>query len=160
VTDDERGTGPVPDDRDGAGPAAGDRDRTGSGATGADELNRLAELLMRLVRDEAIDVCDRLADGRMGGPDGRRWREVLESGTPRDAVRELIPDVVDQVLFQLLDALDGNDIPLGWRRADGSWVSLYDLGRSEMGGWLMGTDSWRERYSTQRFFAPEPPSLD
>jgi hypothetical protein len=118
------------------------------------ETARFAELLMRLVRDEAIAVCDAFAAGRMGGPDGTRWREVLDDPTARRAVRELIPDVVDQVLFQLLNALDSGDLPVGWQREDGSWADLYDLGRSELAGQFLGADGWRERYSAHRFFEP------
>ncbi|MFG1954215.1 hypothetical protein [Micromonospora sp. NPDC048830] len=119
------------------------------------ELARFAELLMRRVRDEAIAACDNLAAGRMSGPDGTRWREATADPAARAAVRELIPDVVDQALFELLNALDNGDLPLGWQRDDGSWADLYDLGRSEMAGWFMVGDGWRAQHSRQRFFDPD-----
>lgn len=116
------------------------------------ELQRFAEMLMRLVRDQSIESCDALASGRMAGPVGVRWRDVLADRRTREAVSQVIPDIVDEVLFRLLNSLDQGDIPLAWRREDGSWVDLYDLGKSEMAGWLLAPDSdgWRTRYSSQR----------
>lgn len=115
------------------------------------DLDRFAELLIQQVRDQPIRICDRLAAGRMHGPDGERWRSVLGGTDARAAVTELIPDIVDQVLAHLLNALDQGDLPLAWRGEDGECVDLYDLGRSEMAGWLFGEDSWRERFSGERF---------
>jgi hypothetical protein len=117
------------------------------------ELQRFAEMLMLLVRDQAIGDCDALAARKMGGEDGKRWRNLLSHSGARDAVRELIPDIVDQVLFRLLNGLDQGDIPLAWQREDGSYVDLYDLGRSEMAGWLLSRDAagWRPQHSRQRW---------
>jgi hypothetical protein len=123
------------------------------------EVRRFAELLMRQVRDEAIAECDAHATGRMLGQSGARWRELLDGDDVRGAVQELIPEVVDLTLFYLIHALDQGDLPLAWQRRDGSYVSLYDLGRSEMAGMLlMGPDGWRHSYSSQRIFDPEADS--
>jgi len=115
------------------------------------DLARFAEILIHQVRDQPIRICDHLAAGRMHGPDGERWRGVLAGAEARAAVTELLPDIVDQVLAHLLNALDQGDLPLAWRGEDGSCVDLYDLGRGEMAGWLFGEDSWRERFSGDRF---------
>lgn len=116
------------------------------------ELQRFAEMLMLLVRDQSIKDCDALATRRMGGEDGKRWRDLLGDRRAREAVQELIPDIVDQVLFRLLNALDQGDMPLAWQREDSSYADLYDLGKSEMAGWLMARDAegWRARHSLQR----------
>ena len=118
-----------------------------------DELQRFAQMLMLLVRDQSIKDCDALAARRMGGEDGKRWRDLLADRRARAAVQELIPDIVDQVLFRLLNALDQGDMPVAWQRADGSYVDLYDLGKSEMAGWLVARDAegWRARHSLQRW---------
>lgn len=117
------------------------------------ELHRFAELLIRTVRDQAIADCDALASGKMFGPTGERWRELIADQRTGKAVREVIPDIIDEVLFKFLHALDSGDLPLHWRRKDGSYVELYDLGKSEMAGWFVGSDQdcWRARYSKQRW---------
>jgi hypothetical protein len=119
-----------------------------------DDLRRFAEALIEKVRDRAIIACDHLASGEMVGPDGIRWRTVVPDDEMRRAVHELIPDIVDQVLFELLNATDNDELPLGWRRQDGSLIGLEELGSAEMAGWLMGSPGWRHQYSQQRFFDP------
>lgn len=115
------------------------------------ELNRFAEMLLQLVRDEAISDCDALAAGGLFGPPApnEAWRKLRVDQRTRETCREVIPDIVDQVLFRLLHALDQGDIPLAWQHEDGSCTSLYDLGRSEMAGWFGASDpdGWRPRYS-------------
>lgn len=118
------------------------------------ELDRFAQRLMQLVRDRAIAACDRLASGAMAGPDGERWRELTRDEHARRALGELIPDIVDRTLFELLDAVDNDRLPLGWQTEGGSLVGLEELGSGEMGGWLMASDGWRAHYSAQRFFDP------
>jgi hypothetical protein len=67
----------------------------------------------------------------------------------------IIPDVVDQVLFHLLDAIDNGQLPVGWPQVDGSLVPLDQLGRAEMAGWLMmGKGGWVDRFSQERSFDP------
>ena len=78
------------------------------------ELHRFAEMLMRWVRDPSIDSCDTLASRRMFGPTGERWRDRLAEPQAREAMSQLIPDIVDEVLFKLLHALDQGDMPLAW----------------------------------------------
>ena len=115
-------------------------------------VSQFADTLMRLVRDDSISDCDRLTDGRTKGPMGDRWRQALGDLRAEDAVNLLIPDIVDQVLFHLMDAIDNEHLPLAWQRQDHSYVSLARAGRSEMAGWLvMGKGGWIERFSKQRF---------
>jgi hypothetical protein len=116
----------------------------------ANELDRFADQLMRRVRDPAVARCDRLAKGEVRGPAGEYWRRNVSSGS----IHELIPEIVDSVLFELLDAADNGELNLAWRNADGSCVALHDLGSQEMAGWLVGSGGWRERFSQQRFYDP------
>ena len=114
------------------------------------ELARFARLLMTLVRDCAITECDRLARGEISGPSGERWRQVIAEQSARDALLELIPEIVDATLFELLDRIDNGDLPLAWQAEDGSTAGLRELGGWEMAGWLAGGD-WPKGYSEQRF---------
>lgn len=122
------------------------------------ELQRFAELLMRLVRDKSIVSCDRRAAGRIISPGGQRWNAQITDERTRTAVQALIPEIVDAVLFRLLTALDNGDIPLAWRGEDGSYADLDDLGAAEMSGWFIAGDGWRAQYSDQRFANPDEDS--
>lgn len=116
------------------------------------ELRRFAEALIRLVRDSAIEVCDDLLAGHERGPRGERWRALAADPAIRDALASVIPDVVDQVLFEFLDAVDNQKLPLAWQREDGSCVPLHDLGQEEMAGWLAaGQGGWLDSFSRHRF---------
>jgi hypothetical protein len=105
---------------------------------------------MKLVRDPAIGEADRLARGAIKGPSGHRWRALMAENTPQEVLLEVIPEIVDQTLFHLLDAIDNGALPLVWRAEDGSETTLQDLGLSEMAGWLAGGD-WPNQYSAERF---------
>jgi hypothetical protein len=115
-------------------------------------LDRFAERLIRLVRDRAIIACDQLISGEASGPLADRWREIASTDDARESIEALIPDIVEQTLFQLCDALDNGQLPLGWRRDDGSCVPLEELGQGEMAGWIMmGAGGWVARFSQERF---------
>lgn len=121
--------------------------------SGRPELERFARALITSVRDRAIDGCDRSARGT-NGPDGAIWRTAMESGSVEWALFDLIPEIVDEVLFELLDSIDTGELPLGWRTESGTYFALEELGRSETGGWLMGSPGWRHEYSRTRFSDP------
>ena len=113
---------------------------------------QFADRVMQSVRDAAISDCDRLTDGRTKGPMGDRWRQALTDLTAKEAVSLLIPDIVDQVLFHLMDAIDNDHLPLSWQSQHQTSVSLALAGHGEMAGWVaMGKGGWIERFSKQRF---------
>ena len=114
-----------------------------------------AQHLVELVRDRSIEACDVLLRGQTRGRLGDRWRQAIESDNPREALSQLIPDVVDQVLFHFLDAIDNENLPLMWPGGGGTAIHLSSAGRGEMAGWYtMGRGGWIERFSKQRYFDP------
>jgi hypothetical protein len=115
---------------------------------------KFAMLLVTLIRDRAIEQCDSLASGRMHGPDGKKWRELVGDETVQAALFEVIPDIVDETLFCLLNAIDNEDIPLVWKKEDGTFVPLAELVRMEGAGEFMGATGWRYTFSKQRWFNP------
>ncbi len=71
------------------------------------------------------------------------------SGDPEDLIRTIIPDVVDHVLFRLLDAIDGG-AGLFYRASNGKMVDLEIEGLAELAGWFKGKDGWIDQYSKER----------
>ena len=111
------------------------------------EIEEFAKLLMREVRDQAIRGNDALLEPHARSPVAMRWRQA---GSP-DVVKTVIPDVVDEVLFRLLNAIDQGALRLKFVSSSGKDVDLTEEGLSELAGWYMGSDGWREAYSEERF---------
>ncbi len=112
-------------------------------------IDIFAERLVRLVRDRTIRSCSQdLGPGPLS-PVGKHWRAVLGS-VDIDALRNvLIPDCVDEAVFYLLNAIDNEEIRLLFAAPDGQIVDLSESG--ELGGCYMGGESWRERFSNEKF---------
>jgi hypothetical protein len=116
------------------------------------DLDGFAESLIRDVRDRAIADCDRLSSGASVGPSGRYWAAALQQDAATCAYR-LIPAIVDQTLFALLDAIDNQRLGLLLANDESECRSLDEPGLGELAGWLVGAeDSWRKRFSRERFF--------
>jgi hypothetical protein len=80
-----------------------------------------------------------------------RWQRLVNDALERRTLDHLIPLIVDMVLFSLGDALDQNLLELHWEKADGTCVSLEQLGGGEIGGWLTpGPYGWIQRFSSER----------
>lgn len=118
------------------------------------ELDRFGKTLVSLVRDKAIASCDNLIQGKTLGPYGGRWKAAIQNRGIQEALAELMPDVVDQVIFCLLDAIDNEQFAFLWRTSDGRIQNFDDLGKGEIAGWFMGSPGWRHKFSSQRFFDP------
>lgn len=115
------------------------------------EILEFAKLLIQHVRDMSIKSCDQALNPRSNDPVVKRWREAAESQNSLNSIASvLIPDVVDNVIFNLLDAIDNGHLKLTFTASDGKQVDLQEDGLGELGGWHMGSGGWRAMYSKQR----------
>lgn len=112
------------------------------------EIKEFARLLVRHVRDEAVQSSDAVLQPNATHAIARRWRAAVPEP---DALKVVIPDVVDDVLFHLLHAIDEGLLPLKFTSTHGVEVDLTADGRSELAGWYMGTGGFRAMYSEERF---------
>jgi hypothetical protein len=73
------------------------------------EVLEFAEMLIALVRDQA--VASGIAKVQPGAfsPDAKRWRKT---GIQKQAGEVLVPDVVDEAIFYLLSSIDGGKLRL------------------------------------------------
>jgi len=83
-------------------------------------------------------------------PISKRWKDA-SAGDPASFAKVIIPDVVDDTIFQLLQAIDGGILTLSFTASDGRTVDLTAEGMSELAGWYLGIPGWRSTYSTERF---------
>lgn len=124
-----------------------------------DCLEEFGRSLVLAVRDPAIQTCDeRLVAARepafrQPSAAERRWSELLQS-MPEEVASSLIPDIVDEVIKQLLFAIDQHHIELLFVAQNGKTIELRST-NTEFGA-LHGMydgfqDTWREKYSVERY---------
>jgi hypothetical protein len=106
------------------------------------EIEEFAKILIKEVRDAAIQSNDRELRPGGGSPVGKRWRDAAQGNDLEKIGRVLIPDIVDDTLFYLLRAIDEGLLPLSFQAKDGKKVDLSVGGKGELAGWYTG--SWRE----------------
>ena len=114
------------------------------------EIEEFAKMLVQEVRDSAISSCDVLLRPNAAGPTAKRWKEAA-AGDPESFAKVIIPDVVDDTVFQLLQAIDGELVKLSFTASNGKTVDLTAEGLSELAGWYVGIPGWRSMYSQERF---------
>ena len=113
------------------------------------EIEEFGKLVVEHVRDMAIRACDMNLRPGTRNPAARRWRE---SGARAEALRGLIPDVVDQTIFYLMHALDNGLLRAKFIASSGKEIDLAEDGLGELAGWYAGSDEgWRGKFSDERF---------
>jgi len=114
------------------------------------EIEAFARIIVRHIRDAAIRSNDAALRDDVSHAVGRRWREAASKGDPKELARVLIPDIVDDTVFYLLNAIDQGILQLSFTAPNGKTAELHEDGRGELGGWYMGSDGWRASYSEER----------
>lgn len=121
------------------------------------EIELFGKALMTVVRDESIRDCDRALSVGAVDPRALRWQAARASGKLLD-LEAFIPEIVDIVVFNLLDAIDNGSLRLAYTSAeeDDNFADLNVLASEELGGDLKAEvcaiDGWRDRYAQERFF--------
>lgn len=109
------------------------------------QLENFAELLIRQVRDEAVRSCDQQLESHAQSPIAKRWRS--DGLSPKG----MIPDCIDETIFQLLRAMDEGLIRFTFCPPGEEPLDLTDGGGGELAGKFMGSGGWRSIYSAERF---------
>jgi hypothetical protein len=115
------------------------------------QIEEFAKLLVRNVRDAAIQNSDRRLNPAAIHVIAKRWRESARTGELNPIAKVLIPDIVDDTIFYLLHAIDEGILQLSFTDSNGRTINLSKESADELGGWYMGEmDGWREKYSKER----------
>jgi hypothetical protein len=115
------------------------------------EIEEFAKVLVEWVRDAAIRSSDRTLRPDSPSPVATRWREAAREETHEAFAKALIPDIVDDTVFYLLQAIDQEVLQLSFRASNGRRVDLAAEGLGELSGSYMGSDGWRRTYAKERF---------
>lgn len=117
----------------------------------APEVEEFARLLIEHVRDMAVSELDTTLRPAANDAQAKRWRKKLQTAQASEILTEVIPDCVDDTMFYLLHAIDNGLLNVSFTGSSGNTVDLTQAGRSEMSGWYMMTNGWRQQFSTERF---------
>jgi hypothetical protein len=115
------------------------------------EIEEFARLLVQKVRDATIQSSDRRMRPDSRSPVANRWKEAVSTGSPEALANTLIPDIVDDTIFYLLQAVDQELLPLTFIASNGKSVDLPKEGLGELSGWYMGSSGWRAMFTKERF---------
>ena len=114
------------------------------------EIEEFARILIREVRDRSIASCDRQLQENAKSLTARRWK-ALKAKDNENLVKTVISDCVDDVLANLLTAIDQGVLSLKFKSSNNNEVEL-NKSNDELTGWYMGSGEWRAKYSKERFF--------
>ncbi len=114
-------------------------------------VEELGELLVRHVRDVAIQSCDLQRLPHSQTPMAKRWRRAAIPFDGQIPPQVLIPDCVDETLVVFLRAIDQGLLRLSFTTESGEIVDLVQEGRGELANRYMGSNGWRAKYSKERF---------
>lgn len=108
---------------------------------------------MREVRDRAITEWEMILDGRMKGPGAVRVRDSLATfgAEQMDAIRNLIPEIVDTTLDHLLLTLEEEKTVDVLVHAESGGVSNIRDVSDGLSGEL---PDWIPRFSKKRYIPP------
>lgn len=114
-------------------------------------IEELGQLLVRHVRDVAIQSCDLQLLPHSDTPVAKRWRRAAVPFDGKVPPQVLIPDCVDETIFAFLRAIDQGLLRLSFTTESGETVDLVKEGRGELGARYMASGGWRAKYSKERF---------
>ncbi len=115
------------------------------------EIEEFSKILVQRVRDAAIQSSDRELLPNAGSPVAQRWKAASRDGTPEAFAKVVIPDIVDDAMFYLLQAIDQGVLKISFSASNGRVIDLTAVGLGELSGWYMGSGGWRAMYAKERF---------
>ena len=115
------------------------------------EIEEFAKILVQQVRDAAVRSSDQQLRPDVENVVAKRWKDAGRDGNLDSIAKVLIPDIVDDTVFYLLQAIDQGLLRLSFTASNGNTVNLPEDGLGELGGWYMASGGWRAMHSQERF---------
>jgi hypothetical protein len=115
-------------------------------------IEELGILLVRHVRDVAIQSCDVQLLPHSETAMAKRWRKAAIPFNGKVPQEVLIPDCVDETLFTFLRAIDQGLLPLSFVTENGETVDLTKAGN--LATRYIEPGGWRDQFSKERIPSP------
>lgn len=113
-------------------------------------IEELGILLVRHVRDVAIQSCDLQLLPHSQTPMAQRWRKAAIPHNGKVPPEVLIPDCVDETIFTFLRAIDKGLLPLSFTAENGELVDLVKDGQGKLADEYIRPGGWRDQFSKER----------
>ncbi len=114
------------------------------------EIEQFGKILVKHVRDGAIRLTNRRLTNEPRTVLAKRWEKAsLENGSKRDFAKFICPDIVDGTIATLLQAVDQGILKISYKAESGNVIDLTEEGLAELQGWYMGSEGWRQQYSSE-----------
>jgi hypothetical protein len=111
-------------------------------------LDLFGEILMKNVRDEAIEQWNMTIQGKMKSEESKRLHNLISLSSQSELINDLVPKIVDTTLHHLLWTLEQEesiDVTIN----DGNKpVSIKDISDG-LAGELYTEDGWINRFSNK-----------
>ncbi|KAB2929943.1 MAG: hypothetical protein F9K24_18090 [Leptonema illini] len=116
------------------------------------ELQEFAQILISEVRDAAIKSADTRLNHQAFNPSASALKAAEKEVHIEDLLKRIIPDIVDETIFSLLNAIDQGLLPMSFKASNGNLIDLAAKGHGELGGWYAGSGdgAWIPKYSNER----------
>jgi hypothetical protein len=113
-------------------------------------IEELGILLVRHVRDVAIQSCDLQLLPHSQTAMAQRWRKAAIPHGGKVPPEILIPDCVDETIFTFLRAIDKGLLPLSFTAENGEMVDLVKDGQGKLADEYIRPGGWRDQFSKER----------
>jgi hypothetical protein len=88
------------------------------------EIEEFAKMLVKQVRDSAVRSGDQQLRPNAENVVANRWRAAGHDGSLHSIAKVLVPDIVDDAVFYLLQAIDQGLLRLSFTASNGNIVDL------------------------------------
>jgi hypothetical protein len=79
------------------------------------EIEEFAKLLIQKVRDKAVQSSDRRLRAGINHAVAKRWRHAASGGSDLESIGAVLaPDIIDDTIFHLLQAIDDGRVLPCW----------------------------------------------
>ncbi len=112
------------------------------------EINEFAKSLVKYVRDTTLRECSAMLEAQAASPVAQRWKGL---GVAPERLSVVIPDVIDETIFNFLQAIDQGLLRVAYKSSSGQAVDLTESGQGELSGWYMGSGGWRAMFSEEPY---------
>ncbi len=110
------------------------------------EIDEFGRKMIELVRDPTIDSAEVLKNKFSKSP-ARLKLNAYDEKTVQEILDIVLPDVIDDTIFHVLNALDGGGLRMIYQSDSGNACDLDEEGMGELAGWLFGDEGWIKSFS-------------